>query len=394
MTGTTVIVGASGAAWELPLLRGLQEPALGVRVVRRCTEHGELLGTALRDRPRAVVLDAALPWLDRDLVATLRHAGVAVVALGDRGAAVERLGIEILDRGSDAATVARVLAGLGPVETALDPDAAAGGGEAGGGGAGSGRIVVVWGGTGSPGRTTVAVHLAIEAARAGDRTLLVDGDGWAASIAQLLEIAESPSVAQAAHSAARGWPTPLAECLQPGPEGVQVMAGLPRAELWPEVRPEAWAAVLDAAAASFDTVVVDVAAPIEEDEELVVDRLPFRRNLMTTGALERADRTVLVTGADPIGLRRGVIAHRQWTERSVHPAADLSVVINRTPRSARQAQDCSRAVEQWTGAPPIALFPVEPAFARVVWEGRALHSVAPKSPWLRELRGVVRELVA
>jgi MinD-like ATPase involved in chromosome partitioning or flagellar assembly len=288
--------------------------------------------------------------------------------------------------------VARVLAGLGPADAAHEADAVER--DARDDAASSGRVVVVWGGTGSPGRTTVAVHLAIEAARGGDRTLLVDGDGWAASIAQLLEIEESPSVAQAAHSAAHGWPTPLTEHLQQGPEGVQVMAGLPRAELWPEVRPEAWAAVLDAAAATFDTVIVDVAAPIEEDEELVVDRLPFRRNLMTTGALERADRAVLVAGADPIGLRRAVIAHRQWTERSARPAVDPTVVVNRTPRSARQAQDCSRAVEQWTGAPPAALFPVEPAFARVVWEGRALHAVAPKSPWLRELRGVARELVA
>ena len=55
-----IIVCAGGAAWELPLLRGLQRPELGVRVVRRCVDHGELLGTALRDRPRAVVLDAGV----------------------------------------------------------------------------------------------------------------------------------------------------------------------------------------------------------------------------------------------------------------------------------------------------------------------------------------------
>src|SRR6478609_9783419 len=102
MTGVAVIVGAGGASWELPLLRGLQDPALGVRVVRRCAEHGELLGTALRDRPRAVVLDAGLPWLDRDLVATLRRAGVAVIAVGDGSPAVERLGIQMLVRDVDA----------------------------------------------------------------------------------------------------------------------------------------------------------------------------------------------------------------------------------------------------------------------------------------------------
>ena len=45
--GLPVIVCAGGAAWELPLLRGLQRPDLGVRVVRRCVDHGDLLGTSL-----------------------------------------------------------------------------------------------------------------------------------------------------------------------------------------------------------------------------------------------------------------------------------------------------------------------------------------------------------
>ena len=171
--------------------------------------------------------------------------------------------------------------------------------------------------------------------RRGCTTLLVDGDAWSASVAQLLELSESPSVTQAARLAARGWPTPLAGCLQAGPDGLQVLAGLPRAELWPEVTPEAWRAVLTAAATTFDVVVVDVAAPIEEDEELVVDRLPFRRNLMTTGALDRADLVLLVAAADPIGLRRGVIAHRQLVDRDHGRVSDVSVVLE--PRAAQRA---------------------------------------------------------
>jgi MinD-like ATPase involved in chromosome partitioning or flagellar assembly len=371
-----VIVCAGGASWELPLLRGLQRPELAIRVVRRCVDHGELLGTALRDRPRAVVLDASLGWLDRDLVATLKGAGVEVVAVGTPQGRDE-LGAITVDAHIDAAGLAHVLDALGPVAAVGDAVPAD---------AGPGRLVVVWGGTGAPGRTTVAVHLTIESARRGDSTLLVDGDGWAASIAQLLELDESPSVAQAARLAGRGWPTPLADCLQPGPDGLAVLVGLPRAELWPEVRPASWRAVLAAATGAFDTVIVDVASPIEEDEELVADRIPFRRNLMTTTALDCADVVLLVTSADPIGLRRGVIAHRLLNERAEPGAAELAVVLNRTPRNGRHAQDCSHSVESWVGAPPIALLPVEPAFSRVVWEGRPMQAVAPRSPWLRELR--------
>jgi len=66
--------------------------------------------------------------------------------------------------------------------------------------------------------------------------------------------------------------------------------------------------------------------------------------------------------------------------------------LNRMPRSARHAQDCSRAVESWVGAPPSALLPIESTFTRVVWEGRSLHSVAPRSSWLRELRDLAVEV--
>jgi MinD-like ATPase involved in chromosome partitioning or flagellar assembly len=372
----SVIVCAGGAAWEVPLLRGLQRKELGIRVVRRCVDHGDLLGTALRDRPRAVVLDRGLGWVDRDLVATLRRAGIEVLGIGGRPGGRDEIGIVGVAATVGAAELARILQGLGPATEPVATEAAAG----------AGRIVAVWGAAGAPGRTTVAVHLAIESARRGARTLLVDGDAWAASVAQLLELAESPSVAQAARLAARGWPTPLSECLQAGPDGLQVLAGLPRAELWPEVTPESWRAVLAAGAAEFEVVVVDVAAPVEEDEELVTDRLPFRRNLMTTGALDHADLALLVVAADPVGLRRGVVAHRQLTDRSSARAEDVTVVLNRMPRSARHAQDCSRAVESWVGTPPAALLSFEPTFTRVVWEGRPLHVVAPRSPWLRDLR--------
>ena len=39
----------------------------------------------------------------------------------------------------------------------------------------------------------------------------------------------------------------------------------------------------------------------------------------------------------------------------------------------RRLQDCSTQVAEWTGQPPLAFLPTEPAFDRVVWEGRPLH---------------------
>ena len=385
-----VITCTSDAPWEPPLVHGLQRHELGIHLVRRCVDHGELLGVALRDRPRAAIVAADLPWLDRELVGTLQEHGVAVIAIDTRGTRpLDRIGVtHRLDASATADDVAALLHRLdaGATPHHAEPVAAAA--------HPAGRLVAVWGGAGSPGRTTVATHTALALGEIGHRVLLVDADVWAASIAQLLELAESPSLAQAARLAVDGWAQPLASCVQDGPGGIGVLAGLARAELWPEVREHAWRAVLDAARAEHDCVVVDLAAPIEEDEELSFDRVPYRRNLVTRIALELADTVLLVVAADPIGLRRGIVAHRTLAGALPRAAGRSAVVLDRAPAVARRAQEASGAVSEWTGHPPRAILPEEPAFERVVWEGRPLGVVRRRSRWWRELQATVVPFVS
>ena len=366
-------------------MRGLQRPEFGVDVVRRCVDLGELLGVALRDRPRAVVLSAELPWLDRELVGTLQDAGVTVVAVETRpgGRPLDRIGVtHRLSAPPDADMVAGLLHRLGSEPgTAVDEPVAP---RAGGGG----RLLAVWGGPGAPGRTSVAVHLALDHRRTGGDPILIDGDGWAPAVVQLLGLPTEPALTAAIRDAANGWPSPLEASLLEGTDGLRVLGGLPRADLWPEVRDRSWRAVLDAARLRSDVVVVDIAAPIEEDEELSFDRVPFRRNLMSRIALQDADQVLMVVRADPVGLRHGIFAYRALRD-VLPPAADrVSVVLNQTPTSSRRLQDCSSAVEEWTGHPPIGFLPREEAFARVLWEGRPLSHVAPRSRWLKELRAM------
>lgn len=408
-------------------MRGLQRRELGVEVLRRCVDHGELVGIALRERPRAAIVSAELPWLDRELVGTLHDAGVTVIAVesvpGMRP--LERMGVaHRLDPSASAESVAALLSRLapergpvhreGPVNGPANGGATNGGATNGGahaghaspgnghgpfsssglpttgaGGPGSGALVAVWGGAGSPGRTSVAVHVAVELAAQGARVALIDGDCWAASIAQLLGIAESPSVTKAARLASDGWPEALATCLQDGPLGVRVLAGLPRADLWPEVRERAWRAVLDEARTQADTVVVDLAASIEEDEELSFDRVPYRRNLMTRVALEEADRIAFVVDANPVAMRRAIFAHRGLVEGMSRSAERVVTLLNRAPAGAKLQGQLAEELERWCELKPVAFLPVETALGRACWEGRSLHDVAPKSKWLRDLRELV-----
>ena len=68
-----------------------------------------------------------------------------------------------------------------------------------------GMVIAVWGPTGAPGRTTVAVTLAVEAALLGVETLLVDADTYGGSVAQALGLLdEAPGLAAAARAANSG----------------------------------------------------------------------------------------------------------------------------------------------------------------------------------------------
>ena len=69
---------------------------------------------------------------------------------------------------------------------------------------GSGRVVAVWGPTGAPGRTTIAVTLATELAALGIPTVLVDADTYGGSVAALSFLDEAPGIAAATRAADQG----------------------------------------------------------------------------------------------------------------------------------------------------------------------------------------------
>ena len=177
--------------------------------------------------------------------------------------------------------------------------------------AGRGRVVAVWGPTGAPGRTTVAVGIADEAARLGVSTLLVDADVYGGVIAQVLGLLdESPGLAGAARLAGTGTLdgpalVRLAWAVRPH---LRVLTGLARADRWPELRPRAVAAVLEEARRLAGVTVVDCSFSLEDDEELSFDTAAPRRNGATLAVLEAADTVLCVSGADPVALQRSIRA--------------------------------------------------------------------------------------
>jgi MinD-like ATPase involved in chromosome partitioning or flagellar assembly len=265
--------------------------------------------------------------------------------------------------------------------------------------AGSGRVVAVWGPTGAPGRTTVAVGLADEAARLGVPTVLVDADVYGGVVAQVLGLLdESPGLAGAARLAGAGTLDAaglvrLAWDVRPQ---LRVLTGLARADRWPELRPRAVTAVLEETRRLADLVVVDCSFSLEDDEELSFDTAAPRRNGATLAVLEAADTVLCVSGADPVALQRSVRALDELGD--VLPDVEPVVVVNqvrRGPVPGNPEAEIAAAIERFSGRDVRLFLPADRAATdAALATGRTLAEVAPRSPLRTGLRSLAGELAA
>jgi Flp pilus assembly CpaE family ATPase len=407
-----VFTAVTGAAWESELVGELDRADHGVTVVRRCVDVAELLAAAATGTGQAALLSADLRRLDSDAVSRLAAAGVAVVGLvepGDQRAVdrLQRLGVaRVLPVDAEPEVIARALreavegvptAGHDVADTRGALAAPATPGKAGERPAGRGRVVAVWGPTGAPGRTTVAVGLADEAARLGVPTLLVDADVYGGVVAQVLGLLdESPGLAGAARQASTGALDDaalvrLAWSVRPQ---LRVLTGLARADRWPELRPRAVAAVLEEARRLAALVVVDCSFCLEEDEELSFDSAAPRRNGATLAVLEAADTVLCVSGADPVALQRSIRALGEL--RDALPEVQPSVVVNqvrRGPVPGDARQEIGDALARFAGTDVIAFLPADRrATDAALAAGRTLAEVAPSSALRTELRTLAASL--
>lgn len=275
-------------------------------------EAAELV--AALSRSDVLVLDARPTTLTPALVAACDRFGVRIVPLCARPAD-RRLAASLGLVPRDIGIVSDLLA---PTEREEPVEAR------------RGRVVAVWGAHGAPGRTTVAVELACALSR--DRhTALVDADSHAPSVALATGLPdEGPGFAAACRQAERGalTVTELQRIASPL-GGVDVLAGINRPGRWPELSAPRVHAALEVCREWAEETVVDVAAPLERDEEIVSDLLDGpRRNAATLAALEAADVVVAVVAADPVGVSRFV---RAWPDlRALAGAAPVHVVVNKT----------------------------------------------------------------
>ena len=413
-----VLTAVSDSVWESRLVAAFERGDLGVTVVRRCVDLADLLATAATGQARAALLSADLRRLDREALSRLAVTGVAVVGLvppGDEDAErrLRQLGVAHVlpsDATPDvisAAVVEAVIAlSPSPADTAglADPRAAlpnlppADEPDLSDLGAGVGRVIAVWGPTGAPGRTTVAIGLASELAALGWPSLLIDADVYGGVVAQALGLLdESPGLAAACRQANAGTldlPALAGLARQVSPV-LRVLSGIARPDRWPELRPASLEVVLALSASLAAVTVVDCGFCLEQDEELAYDTMAPRRNGATLAVLEAAETVVVVGSADPIGLQRLVRGLGEL--KQAVPCVRPTVVVNRLRSSAvpgDAAQEVRAALSRYAGVDELHLVPLDVSGVDgALAAGRTLVEAAPSSPARQALAALAAALV-
>jgi MinD-like ATPase involved in chromosome partitioning or flagellar assembly len=362
------------------------------RVVRRCADLTETLAVVTAGIGDVVLIDLSVRGLSRDAVTTMLRSA-AVIGLrsreGTEGTTVGLRHVLDADAPIEEILTAVTAAAAGDEEHAgwvQEADAAAPGPE--------GRLVAVWGPSGSPGRSTIAANLAAEAALAGHATVLVDADTYGPSLSQLLGVLdEAPGLVAAARAHDRDTLTEetLAALLPVVQQNLRLLSGIGVPARWSELRRGAMDGVWGALRRRGEIVVADIAAVLEEDEELSYDTAAPQRNAAALSTLEAADAVIAVVAADPVSITRLLRDQARLEELGV---GEVHVVVNRVG-SPVPGDRIRELISSRMRVDSLHLLPDDPVACRTAsWDGALLSEAAPRSALRRGLREIAAGVLA
>lgn len=348
------------------------------------------LTAALLTQADAVILPATRAALTSELVEACDRSGVRIITLGAGDSRLlGRYGLpEALPEDADAWQIADALSEEAPA-TASPVRAT------------RRRVIAVWGPHGAPGRSTVAIQLAVELTRAGQTCALVDADTVAPSLALLLGLGDdAPGVAAACRRAELGGLDAaelgrLATTVETSGGSLEVLGGLNRPSRWPELAAGRLSVTLQICREWADVTIVDVSAAFDADEEITDDLAGPRRNAATTTVLREADIVVAVTAADPLSVSRFLRDHAEL-RRLTGPAARICVVANQVrpgPLGIDARGQIRSALERFAGVTGVTFLPFDQRAAdAALLHARPMADVTPRSALVAAVRRLAATL--
>lgn len=379
MTELTVGVVASPRQWRSDLQSHVRNHVVGVRLKILREPR-----TALDEHLDVMAVDDVASFLTPGTVKRLRERGVRIVGVFDPSEHEGQGERYLLDMGVDLTvpatasaeqllgalssfgTVAQVSdeiaaleAAYGAPPPAVEPVPAAGG------------VTVVSGASDSPGATEIAIALAGALAARRERTILVDADDVAPSVARRLLFNLDPNILTALDDVHYGAGTlrnsvGVRQGTAPGSVHFAAIPGLANAADWNLIRDGDLITLIDELERAWDHVVINAGPHLEDlGAGMGPDRFGASR-----ATVSRADRLIGVCSASPLGVLRFL----DWAAeaRALQPDVPIWVVVNRAPKSSYKRAELEQELRQNIGPEILAglsFVPHDDRVADAVWDG-------------------------
>jgi MinD-like ATPase involved in chromosome partitioning or flagellar assembly len=249
-----------------------------------------------------------------------------------------------------------------------------------------GLVTTVLAVSGGAGATEIALALAGMLAARRERTVLVDADEVAPSVAQRMARPLVPNLRNAVDALERGVGS-LEESLMALPErdgGFELLCGLANPRDWPHLRPDSVAEVVGELARAHGQVVVNAGPSTEE----VTAAGGLARYGIARAMVLLADQLVVVAAATPIGLSRLVVWLGDHTELA--RTKPLHVVLNQAPGGMFKRGELEREVLRSFLPSSLHLLPADKRVDDAIWNG---HTVAG-GPFQKAVQALGAELPA
>ncbi len=239
-------------------------------------------------------------------------------------------------------------------------------------------VTAVGGPPGGVGATEVAIGLAAELGRRGQRCVLVDGDEVAPCVAQRLGLPLHPNLRTAIDVVEHRTGGLLDTLADLPTTGTRALCGLPNPRDWPEVRPSELLAVVEELTTRFDHLVVNTSHAIEDLSGLGG---PPRFGL-TRALLACADQIVAVGGATPVGVARLL----DWVAdlRALAPRTPLYIALNKAPHEGFKRSELNRETCRSVGVAAVTFLPFDDKVEQASWDG----TLVPTGSFTRSLVGL------
>ena len=394
MTELTVGVVASPRQWRSELQSHIRNHVVGVRLkVLREPQK------ALEEHLDVMAVDDVASFLTPGTVKRLRERGVRIVGVYDPSELEGQGERFLLEMGVDltvpaTASAEQLLAALSSFGTVAQVSEEIAALEAAFGEptpsqpAPMGAVTVVSGATDSPGATEIAVAVADALGGRRERTLLLDVDEVAPTVARRLLFNLDPNILTAIDEIHYGGGAirqsiGVRQPSAPGAVAFAAIPGLANVSDWGLVRDSDVLTLIDELAREWDHVVVNAGSRLEDlAGGLGVDRYGASRT-----AVARADRLIAVCSASPLGVLRVL----DWAAdaHALAPDVPLWVVVNRAPRSSYKRAELEQELRQNTAPEMLAgvsFVPEDERVAQAAWDGAPVR----KGPFTRAVRDLVR----